>query len=104
MAYMAFTAKRSEKDEVISAEEYKELGDWFVDKTEIPALPRGNLLCLDKQDSNEVLTSLKIIKHHVNFAGNCIAIIIITLFQEDNILGTDASLTYGSGLTNVECY
>ena len=33
-----------------------------------------------------------------------IMIIIITLFQEENIFGTDASPTYGPRLTNVECY
>ena len=31
-----------------------------------------------------------------------IMIIIITLFQEDNIFDTDASLTYGPPLTNVD--
>ena len=31
-----------------------------------------------------------------------IIIIIITLFQEDNIFGTDVSLTYGPQLTNVD--
>ena len=32
---------------------------------------------------------------------DCIIIIIITLFQEDNIFGRVASLTYGPQLTNV---
>ena len=31
-----------------------------------------------------------------------IIIIITILFQEDNIFGTDASLTYGPQLTNVD--
>ena len=42
-------AKKSEKEEVISAEEYQELKDWFVDKAEIPTLPRSRLTCRDKE-------------------------------------------------------
>ena len=45
---------KSEKGEVISAVEYKKLGDWFIEKQEVPALPRTSLLCQDKQNSNEV--------------------------------------------------
>ena len=34
----------------------------------------------------------------VVFPFDCIIIIIISLFQEDNIFGTNASLTYGPRL------
>ena len=43
---------------------------------------------------------------HLSSSGNfmeiIIIIIIITLFQEDNIFGRVASLTYGPQLTNVD--
>ena len=39
--------------------------------------------------------------HNCQFEPIIIIIIIITLFQEDNIFGRVASLTYGPQLTNV---
>ena len=41
-----------------------------------------------------------VIKSIIDFQYVVILIIIITLFQEDNIFGTNASLTYGTQLQN----
>ena len=38
----------------------------------------------------------------MTLTAEVIIIIIISLFQEDNILGTNASLTYRSSITKVE--
>ena len=53
---------------------------------------------------NEILTSIKGHNSVTNLQKMTLYpnLIIITLFQEDNIFGTDASLTYGPQLTNVD--
>ena len=52
-----------------------------------------------------LISKFRFIMRQFSFSLACCAcqrVIIITIFQEDNIFGTDARLTFGPQLTNVD--